>query len=651
MDLIIGCETDNDNSYTVNGSKYSVKYDIRYSEKVKEEYTRLSVGGIAGENKGTIVNCRVVNVYIYSELSDTDNDGNAYLNLGGIAGVNFGDIINSMVNDSYTGGYMPVASDSGDNNIGHLGGITALNANKIEFCLVEDCTFLLDVRGDGCPVFLGKNMAYPQATVGGIVADQDSSIDLSKCISYNNAIGIHCSKGDYTEPTVKVGTIVGALTTAQITSCYAIYPTDATPITTTLGNGDPKYTNSILGEGESEGCIAISDKNELSDDMKYLLSDETDNGLNYFLKSDGTYEVIRIPYDQGSNYELVIPSTFNEIPVTSIGSSAFLWCTSLTSITIPSSVTSISSSAFLWCTSLTTVTFEQGSQLISIGDDAFSNCYSLTSITIPSSVTSIGTGAFSNCYSLTNITIPDSVTSIGNSAFDCCTSLVSVTLSEDSRLTSIGSDAFSNCYSLTNITIPSSVTSIGTGAFYACYNLTTVVFERDSQLESIVWAAFGECTNLTSITIPNSVTSIGSSAFYGCNDLTNITIPSSVTSIGSSAFSSCDALTSVIFEGDSKLESIGSSAFSSCDALTSITIHSSVTSIDSWAFSSCDALTSITIPSSVTSIGDCVFLFSDNLTSVYYTGTEEQWNNISIGDDNEYLTNATITYNYKSESN
>ncbi|MBQ8505391.1 MAG: leucine-rich repeat domain-containing protein, partial [Clostridia bacterium] len=119
----------------------------------------------------------------------------------------------------------------------------------------------------------------------------------------------------------------------------------------------------------------------------------------------------------------------------------------------------------------------------------------------------------------------------------------------------------------------------------------------------------------------------------------------------SSAFSSCDALTSVIFEGDSKLESIGSSAFSSCDALTSITIPSSVTSIDSWAFSSCDALTSITIPSSVTSIGDCVFLFSDNLTSVYYTGTEEQWNNISIGDDNEYLTNATITYNYKSESN
>ena len=51
----------------------------------------------------------------------------------------------------------------------------------------------------------------------------------------------------------------------------------------------------------------------------------------------------------------VIP---NDGSVTNIGSSAFYWCTSLTSITIPNSVTSIGYGAFYWCTSLTSINFQ-----------------------------------------------------------------------------------------------------------------------------------------------------------------------------------------------------------------------------------------------------------------------------------------------------
>jgi len=59
----------------------------------------------------------------------------------------------------------------------------------------------------------------------------------------------------------------------------------------------------------------------------------------------------------------------------------------------------------------------------SIGSSAFYYCESLTKVVIPDSVTSIGNYAFNSCYSLTKVVIPDSVTSIGNYAFEDCYSL------------------------------------------------------------------------------------------------------------------------------------------------------------------------------------------------------------------------------------
>ncbi len=55
--------------------------------------------------------------------------------------------------------------------------------------------------------------------------------------------------------------------------------------------------------------------------------------------------------------DIVIASTFNGYPVTSIRDYAFLNRTSLTSVTIPASVASIGGGAFLNCSNLTNVTF------------------------------------------------------------------------------------------------------------------------------------------------------------------------------------------------------------------------------------------------------------------------------------------------------
>ena len=74
-----------------------------------------------------------------------------------------------------------------------------------------------------------------------------------------------------------------------------------------------------------------------------------------------------------------------------------------------------------------------------------------------------------------------------------------------------------------------------------------------------------------------------------------------------------------------------------------------VTSIGSYAFEGCTSLASVTIGDSVTTIGEYAFYECTGLTDVYYTGTEEQWNAISIGAVNTALTNATIHYNYVNE--
>ena len=299
--------------------------------------------------------------------------------------------------------------------------------------------------------------------------------------------------------------------------------------------------------------------------------------------------------------EYVIPES-----VTSIGSSAFSYCSGLTSVTIPNSVPSLDYRTFYECSSLKTFIVEDGEHIITFGESALDHApikhlyigrnwsstggafpTGLTSVEIGNSVTELPERAFSHYFGLTSVIIGNSVTSIGASAFSYCSGLTSVTIGDS--VTSIGEKAFYYCSELTSIIIPNSVTSIGEEAFYYCSNLTSVII--GNSVTSIGRYAFYECTGLKKSAypsglripfsdgisieyprkrtiiedgfvygpekkaiffaplslageyiIPESVTSIGDNAFYNCTDLTSVFIPKSVNSIGDNAFNECTGL-------------------------------------------------------------------------------------------------------------
>ncbi len=184
----------------------------------------------------------------------------------------------------------------------------------------------------------------------------------------------------------------------------------------------------------------------------------------------------------------------------------------------------------------------------SIGSDAFLNCSSLTAVTIPDGVTSIGSYAFRSCSSLTAVTIPEGVATIGNYAFGYCSSLTAVNI--PASAINIGNWVFDACTALTQINVASGNTA------YCSEN--GILFNKDKT--TLICYPAGKPQ--LEYTIPSSVTVIGENAFAYCDALTQVTIPASVTSIGEWAFDGCTALTEMTVLATTP-PTVGSMAFNS----------------------------------------------------------------------------------------
>lgn len=530
-------------------------------------------------------------------------------------------------------------------------------------------------------------------------------------------------------------------------------------IPSTVTHGECTYTVTGIDDYVFENCAGITSVSIPSSivDIGWFafngtaFYDDPSNWVDNALYVDNCLLSVK-PELTGETYEIAEGTRV-------IGAAALAYCSSLTSVTIPSGVISIGGGAFADCFSLSSVNIPSSVMYISsdafrkttlyndasnwvdnvlyvdnclidatqdlsgaydiaegtrvIAESAFLGCTNLTSVTVPSSVVNIGPKAFASTDNLTDIhvesgntaylsengilynadqtvllrypegkkdrtlTIPANLRCFGFSAVDSNSYLntiewnavnfldfTSIYDSPEWRYVStlvIGEGvehipAYLCHYisiSLRSLTIPSTLTSVGQDAFAGCGNFTVYknyslqylpesFIENSPNLEELVYPAIGFAylgtdqlvsTKLKSLIVHTPFTDssiydrILSFANLQQNTLTYIDIeslsPYDDIYIPDKCFLDFTLLGTAKLPN--KLESIGYRAFENCRMLQKVTIPASVNEIGESAFENCRMLQEITIPASVNEIYDSAFENCRSLSAVHFGGsTEEQ---------------------------
>ena len=345
--------------------------------------------------------------------------------------------------------------------------------------------------------------------------------------------------------------------------------------------------------------------------------------------------------------ELVIPDG-----VTSIEKDAFRGCTNITSVTVPDSVVTIGEGAFADCTSMLDVTIGKG--VTRIEANAFDGCDNLKKVNIRSlaawcgitfdaNPTMLAHHLYLNKTEITELVIPDGVTEIAKDAFHGCTDIKSLTIPDG--VTSIGATAFKDCVSLAGVAIPASVSSVDANAFSGCSSLRHVEIKDLDAWCGIVFAnsaanpltyakrIFKNCKELKTLAISDGVKSIGNYAFNNCETVTKLLLPKSIESIGKDAFTGCSSITHL---------TVGKIAetyvFPATPKLKTLTLLSGTETVRGSMCKDFVELEAVCFPASLKTISDSAFNNCQKLNDVYYAGTEDQWDEVTIGHYNLALT-------------
>ena len=416
-----------------------------------------------------------------------------------------------------------------------------------------------------------------------------------------------------------------------------------------------------IGHGALSGCLSLE-------------TIEIDKANENYCTVDGILfnknKTALVSYPAGKTAESY------EIPngVTTVTYGTFASCCNLKSVSIPTSVTSIQEFAFNGCDNLRDV-YYSGTQAqwnaiaIDVGNDGFdcADIHCADAVMHPHGI----------CGDDLTWELKDGVLTISGTGdmytfnmaapwYHAASSIKSIVLG--SKVTSITSEAFANCKSLESITLPEGIISVAAGAFLGCDNLSRInisdnnpyytsvdgmLFNKD-KTEIIIYPA-GKTDAV--YVIPDRVTTISRNVFIEPTYLQEIVIHAGVTNIEEGAFRSCN-LNAVSVDKDNEYYCSVNGALFSKDKTTlykypsgktadTYQIPDGVNTIAYSAFWGSSNLKSVVIPESVTFIDEGAFIDCYSLTDVYYTGTEEQWENVVVDTEFNYsLADAQMHFNY-----
>ena len=368
--------------------------------------------------------------------------------------------------------------------------------------------------------------------------------------------------------------------------------------------------------------------------------------LTFILKGDNTYSVTRGPnFDSVAN--VVIPTYYNGIPVTTIADNAFASRTKLVTIEIPDTIKIVGTGAFSGCTALTDINvyevegnhdvfygsdqgalirYDMGTTYLELFPRAKTGTYVMSD-----EIQVIRNKAFQYA-DINKVVIGKGVTTIIKYGFYYCYDLAEVEFAEGRTNSIIFEDyAWIGCSALKTVKLPATLAMDPEDLTFVLSYMTkleTITIESGSQTYSTVSGMLTNAARDTIIycpalytgvdgvfTVPQGITAIGPEAFYGRKSITEIVIPAYVESIGESAFQSCTNVEKITFNGSRRGNlSIGDYAFASMQKLKDVvfkgnaegTLEVGVTTIGAYAFAPYIVETTTTVNGVTQKAGDII---------------------------------------------
>lgn len=338
----------------------------------------------------------------------------------------------------------------------------------------------------------------------------------------------------------------------------------------------------------------------------------------------------------GTAENVIIPST-----VTEIGMNAFSKNQSIESVVIPSSVKKIGHFAFESCYNLRSVEI-QGAEVIGIG--SFQECTSLTSVSLPSTLKIIYAAAFRYCSSLSQVSLPSSLELIGSGAFErtaISSAQIPANVSEiydgafpETATLTVMKGSFAEYWARENnymriaidegVVLPASISLNHTSVNMVVndmFPLRAVLSPANVTNKAVVWTSSNyDVVRMVDSTDPETVVYAGDIVAVGPGTATITATALADNSVKSVCKVTVAPLTcpSSVIQADlpSDLKEIKASAFEGSGSLTEVRLPEGVKTIGNRAFADCRCLQRVYIPDSVTFIGEDAFLNDNGLMLV-----------------------------------